>query len=81
MKTLRIISLLLFLVATSFSYLQANNQNKGKSRRQVVLTDKKWKNHYERSSPFIPIDAYVVDNNCIMNDSIIVENMKFGIHS
>lgn len=43
MKTLRLISLLLFLVATSLSYLQANNQNKGKSRKQVVLTDKNLK--------------------------------------
>lgn len=65
MKTLRLFSLLLFLVATSLSFLQANNQKRGNSRRQVVITEQKWKNHYKRSSPFIPIDAYIVDNNCI----------------
>lgn len=55
--------MILFLVATSFSYLQANS---GKSHRRVAFrVDKIWGNHLKRSSPLIPIDAYVVDNNCI----------------
>lgn len=66
MKTLRLISLLLFLVATSFSYLQANSGKNGKSHRQVTFRVRDaWKSHSAKSSPFIPIDACVVDNNCI----------------
>lgn len=52
MKTLRLLSVILFLVATSFSYLQANS---GKSHRRVAFrVDKIWGNHLKRSSPLIP---------------------------
>lgn len=66
MKTLRLLLVLFFLVATSFSYLQANSEKSEKSHRRVAFRIKNaWVNHSERSSPLIPIDAYVVDNNCI----------------
>lgn len=60
---MRIISLLLLGVVTSLTLLQAANT---KSRRKLAFRAIcVWGGRAEKSLPFIPIDACVVDNNCI----------------
>lgn len=62
MRTLRIISLLLGIV-TSLTFLQAAN---AESRNKLAFRTKNtWKDRAEKSLPFISIEAYIVNNNCI----------------
>lgn len=62
MKTLRITSLL-FLLITSFIVVHGATL---KAKKRIIFkTTKTWRHNAGKSVPFIPLDAYVVDNNCI----------------
>lgn len=63
MRTLKIITLLFLGIITSLTLLQA--ANKASRKKLAFRVENVWQGRAEKSVPFIPVDAYVVDNNCI----------------
>lgn len=62
MKTLRITSLLFFVVT---SFIVVHGATLKAQKRIIFKTTKSWSQNAGKSVLFIPLDAYVVDNNCI----------------
>lgn len=62
MKTLRITSLLFFVVT---SFIVVHGATLKSQKRIIFKTTKSWRHNAGKSLSFIPIDAYTVDNNYV----------------